>query len=278
MKISGTQRSQEILQELKRKISKSKIVPHLSIVIATNNPAPQMYVRLKTKRAQDIGLKISKYEFNHTQEADALSLIKKLNSDKSVHGILVQLPTYSSWNTEMLINSIAPSKDVDGFLPNSHFKPATGLAVWEMLCEFAKHEGFTSTQNFLKDKKIAILGKGKTAGKPSADILKQHSLNPIIIDSKTENPDEIIIQSDVIISATGIKHIITGEKIKPNSYIIGIGVGKERLGDKETIFGDIDEDSIDSKAKLYCPTIGGIGPLTIACLLKNTVESFLSNP
>lgn len=276
MKVSGTKIAQKILLNLKDTIDKYSINPNLGIVLATNNPAPYIYVNLKTKRAEEIGVNITKYELNQTEEGRANQIVNVLNNDSTTHGILIQLPTYQSWNSSQLVNAVNPHKDVDGFVENSDFKPATGLAVWEMLTEFASIEGFASTSDFLQNKKIAILGKGKTAGKPTADLLRAFGFNPTVIDSKTNDPQTITIQSDIIISATGRKNIINRHNIKENVYIIGVGVGKEETETGDQIFGDIDEESIKDKAKLYCPTIGGIGPLTIACLLRNTVQSALN--
>ncbi len=138
-----------------------------------------------------------------------------------------------------------------------------------MLTAFALLEGFPETKEFLKNKKVVLLGKGKTAGGPIRDLLLGKDINFTLIDSKTEDPDLLIKEADVIISATGKKNIITGEKIKKGSFVIGVGVGK----DSGEIYGDIEEKSVSEIAKLYCPTIGGIGPLTIVCLLRNVIQS-----
>lgn len=273
MKISGTPIAKAILDELKQQIQSFALQPHLAIILATDNPSPKMYVSIKLRRAAEIGLKTTVYEFSPATPQQALETIHVLNSDQSVHGILVQLPMYDHWVAEDYVTTVAPSKDVDGFLPNSQFKPATGLAVWEMLKNFAQQESYHNVHDFLNGKQITVVGKGKTAGKPAIEILKSEGFNPTIIDTKTSNPNEILQNSDIIISAVGKRHLITADNIKAGSYLIGIGVGKELHEGKERIYGDIDEESIQDKAKLYCPTIGGIGPLTIACLLRNVVQS-----
>jgi methylenetetrahydrofolate dehydrogenase (NADP+)/methenyltetrahydrofolate cyclohydrolase len=131
-------------------------------------------------------------------------------------------------------------------------------------------EGYDSTDQFLTGKKITVLGRGKTAGKPTRELLEKKGFEVEVIHSQTASPDTIIKNSDVCISATGKKHIINASNIKNGAYVIGVGVGKDE--DQKTI-GDLDEKGIENIAKLYCPTIGGIGPLTIACLLRNVVES-----
>jgi 5,10-methylene-tetrahydrofolate dehydrogenase/methenyl tetrahydrofolate cyclohydrolase len=142
-----------------------------------------------------------------------------------------------------------------------------------MLSEFARLDGEQSAKDFLNGKIITVLGRGKTAGKPTRELLMKKGYEVNLIHSQTPDPDGIIKSSDIIISATGKKHIINGSNIKSGSYVIGVGVGKE---DEKTI-GDLAEGEIAEIAKLYCPTIGGIGPLTIACLLRNVVASAKRN-
>ena len=136
------------------------------------------------------------------------------------------------------------------------------MAVWEMLTAFAKVEELNKAEDFLQNKKIVLLGKGKTAGGPIIRLIREKGLGFSLIDSKTENRNELIKKADVVISATGKKNIINRENLKKGSFVIGVGVGQE----DGTIYGDINEEEVSKIAKLYCPTIGGIGPLTVACL------------
>lgn len=269
MKVSGRQVADSILQNLQEEIAQKSIKPKLAIIMTTEDPASRLYVDMKIKAAAKIGVEIAFFEFEENQLSSCEQTLQKLNKDESVHGIIIQYPIYKSWNFEKLSNFVSLEKDVDGFLPNSPFKGATALGVWEMLGAFAKLEDFSATEEFLKDKNVVLLGKGRTAGGPIREVLESKSIEYTLIDSKTPNPDELIKKTDVVISATGRKSIITGDKIKKGCFVIGVGVGKE----EGKIFGDIEEESVSKKAKLYCPTIGGIGPLTIACLLRNVVES-----
>lgn len=273
MKISGNEVAEGILKKLKQEIQKDNLKPGLAIILAGEDPSSRIYVRSKIKTAGSIGIDAKLFEFSKNEKEKVLETLKKLNRDDSIHGIIIQYPVYEGWNFDELAQNINLEKDVDGFLENSPFKGATALGVWEMLSAFAFHEGFKNPEEFLVRKKVVLLGKGRTAGGPTRDLLTEKGIAFILIDSKTENPDQIIKDADVIISATGKKHIITGEKIKQGSYIIGVGVGKEKMDNQEKIYGDIEEGSVSQKAKLYCPTIGGIGPLTVACLLRNVVES-----
>ncbi len=272
MKISGKPIAQTILSTIRKTIVDTHITPHLVIINAGTDPNSQAYIKHKKDAAEKVGIKCTEYIFSNSEEKKCLDTMNKLNYDPSVHGIIMQLPIHAGWDRNNFIKAIADEKDVDGFKENSPFFGATACGVWEMLGAFAKHEEFQSTQDFLKDKKIVIVGKGITAGKPTKDLLTKKGFNPVVVDSKTENPDEIIKNADVIVSASGKKHITHAGNIKEGSYIIGIGVGRETVNGEQKIFGDINPN-IEEKAKLYCPTIGGIGPLTIACLLRNVLDA-----
>lgn len=273
MKVSGRKVADAISKKLQQEVSKLKIQPTLVIILAGDDPSSRIYVNNKIKRATEVGINTKLLEFAPNQFSDVVKTIQTLNQDNNVHGIIIQYPTYQSWDFGSLVSKTDPKKDVDGFLEGSLYRGATALGVWEMLTAFAYEEGFTTTQEFLKDKNVVLLGKGKTAGGPIRDLLKGKGIEFTLIDSKTENPEGITKNADVIISATGRKHIIAGNKIKAGSFVIGVGVGKELVDGKEKIFGDIEESSVSQKAKLYCPTIGGIGPLTIVSLLKNVLEA-----
>lgn len=271
MKVSGKEVAEEILKKLEKEIKYKNLKPKLAIILAGSSPASRLYVINKLNSSQRVGIDSKLFEFSNKENDKVLQTIKKLNKDKRVHGIIVQYPVYENLNFDDFAQIIDPQKDVDGFLENSPYFGATALGVWEMLSAFAKHEGFKNVKNFLAGKNIVLLGKGKTAGGPTRDLLKDEGIEFILIDSKTENPNQIIKNADVVISATGKKNIINGSNIKKGAYVIGVGVGKEG----GQIYGDINEKEISKKAKLYCPTIGGIGPLTVACLLRNVVKSSL---
>lgn len=269
MKVSGKKVADIIAGSFKKQVEKLKVKPALAIILAGNDPSSRIYVDFKMKRAKEVGVDIKFFEFEKNDYEKFLQTIQKLNKDKKVHGIIIQYPIFKEWNFDEVFSRIDPKKDVDGFSKESPFRGATALGVWEMLSEFARLEEFSSMKKFLTGKKVVLLGKGKTAGGPIRNLLLGKDINFTLIDSKTENPDKLIREADVVISATGRKNIITGEKIKKGSFVIGVGVGKEEGG----IYGDIEESSVSEKAKLYCPTIGGIGPLTIVCLLRNVIQS-----
>ncbi len=275
MIVSGKPIAQKILEDVRQQIETNHLHPDLAIILAGENPASRMYIKHKTKVGAEIGINVITYEFAASVPDECMRTIDALNNDPQTNGIIVQLPLYPNWVTDNFVNRVAPQKDVDGFVPRTPFIPATAEATWEMLSEFARLEGYPITESFLQGKKIVVLGKGKTAGKPVRELLKTKGFDSALIDSKTKHPDDIIRESDIIVSATGKKNIINATNVKDSSYVIGIGVGKEIVGDTTKTFGDIDEEGIENRAKLICPTIGGIGPLTIACLLRNVSTATL---
>ncbi len=273
MKVSGKAVADAIARKLHEQVKTIKVKPTFAIILAGEDPASRIYVENKIKRADEIGVKVIYFEFSENQFDERVKTIERLNADKNVHGMIVQYPIYDSWDFDELIRKMDPKKDVDGFSEESPYEKATALAVWEMLTAFAYLEGFSKTEDFLKDKKIVVLGRGKTAGGPTIELLKRHGFEVTVIVRDTEDPDTKIKSGDVVISATGVKNIVNSSNIKEGAYVIGVGVGRETVDGKPKIYGDINEEEISKIAKLYCPTIGGIGPLTIISLLRNVIES-----
>lgn len=270
MVVSGKEVAQKILEELKQGILEKNLHPALAIILAGNDPSSQVYVNNKVRAGVETGITVSVFNFKENEKEKCLRKIVHLSKNGNVDGIIVQYPVYNSWNFDEISGKVSLGKDVDGFLENSPFNGATALGVWEMLKRFAEIEEL-SIEDFLNGKKIIMIGKGRAAGKPTIRLLRDKGFNPIIVDSKTQDADQVIKSGDIIIAATGRKHIVNQSNIKNGAYVIGVGVGKE----EGQTYGDIDEESVAKKAKLYCPTIGGIGPLTVACLLKNVVQSAL---
>ncbi|MBI4035384.1 bifunctional 5,10-methylenetetrahydrofolate dehydrogenase/5,10-methenyltetrahydrofolate cyclohydrolase [Candidatus Daviesbacteria bacterium] len=273
MKVSGKDVAEAILKKLAKEITRKNLHPGLAIILANNYPPSRIYVNNKIKAAKRIGIDAKLYEFSKQEQDKVLKTINRLNKDKNVHGMIIQYPVYEGWNFDYLSLKIDPQKDVDGFLKDSPYSGAAALAVWEMLTAFSLLEGFKKTQSFLKGKKIVLIGKGKAAGGPTFKLLTSRGFEVDVVEKETKNPTPTIKNGDVVISATGVKNIVNKHNLKKGSYVVGVGVGKETVDGKEKIYGDINEEDVAKIAKLYCPTIGGIGPLTIVSLLKNVVES-----
>ncbi|MEK7517951.1 MAG: bifunctional 5,10-methylenetetrahydrofolate dehydrogenase/5,10-methenyltetrahydrofolate cyclohydrolase [Patescibacteria group bacterium] len=280
MKIDGREIANKILEELKTKIKKLKaenIVPHLAIILIGNDPASIAYVKQKILTAEKIGIKTSLSKFpSSVSTKKLLGRLSELNRLGSVHGIIVQQPLPSHIDLIEITNSINTKKDVDGFHPNSKFQPPIALAVLRILEEVFKRlrlgQGVTLTAltNWLKSKKIVVIGKGETGGKPIIDILKKINVKPSIIDSKTPNSQNLTKTADIIISAVGKSNVIKPEIIKKNSILISIGLSKGKDG---KLHGDYDEEKIKYIASFYTPTPGGVGPLNVAMLLENLVRA-----
>lgn len=269
MKIDGKLIAQELLKDLSKRVKKlknKKITPHLYIITFGKNPQTQSYLKQKLLKATQIGAKITIKKFSlNTPHEKIYKLIDELNSDKKVHGIIVQRPLIKNLSEEKISFSILPEKDVDGFNSHSKFSSPVALAVLKLI------ESAIDNQNileFLKSKKIAVLGKGITAGLPINNLLKKYKIKFKTIDSKTKKKEKILKQSDIIVSAVG-KKIIKKDLIKKGVYLIGVGMhtvdGKLK--------GDYNEEKIKNKASFYTPTPGGVGPLNVSMLMKNLIDA-----
>lgn len=270
MIINGREISFEILEDLKQRVEKLKaknVFPHLYIILISDDASSASYVKQKMLRANDIGVKITLDRENPQISTEKLlEKISSLNKDNLVHGIIVQRPMPKTLDEEKIANSIAPQKDVDGFNPDSKFKIPVALAVLKLL-ENTHPKNFN---DWLIQQKICVIGKGITAGKPIINYLQKLGIKPLIIDSKTSNRDEILKNSDIIISAVGKPDVFKSLEIKNNAVLIGVGLHKEEDG---KFHGDFNEEEINNIASFYSPTPGGVGPLNVSMLLKNLVKA-----
>ncbi|MDP2637525.1 MAG: bifunctional 5,10-methylenetetrahydrofolate dehydrogenase/5,10-methenyltetrahydrofolate cyclohydrolase [Candidatus Levybacteria bacterium] len=271
MRIDGKEIADKIITNLKKRVGeleKKNITPSVAIIIAGNDPASLAYIRLKEIKAKEIGIKpvIKRFPENISQDS-LLKAVQQLNNDRNIHGIIVQQPLPSHIEASRVIQTIDPRKDVDGFLPNSDFEVPISSAVLETLKNVYGKPDFDF---WLKSQKIIIVGKGETGGKPTINLLKKLEINFDVIDSKTEKPEDITKNADIIIVAVGKPNIITPEMIKKGVILIGIGISRGSEGKLE---GDYKEEKIKDIASFYTPTPGGIGPINIAMLLKNVVTA-----
>ena len=293
MKIDGRQIADNIFDDLKERVGelqKNNIIPKLAVILVGENPSSEVYVLQKQLRGKEINVEIEILRFPETVSGETLiDKIRELNLNSQIHGIIVQRPLPAHINPDTIENEIADSKDVDGFKPGSPFHVPLVLAVVKIL-----EEAFTSLQAnemseaisgiaaspsaprndeftyWLKSKKIVLLGKGSTAGKPLLDYFKEIGANFQLVDSKTENPQEITKQADIIISSVGKESTIKPEMLKSGVILIGVGINKNEEG---KLHGDYDEDQIKDIASLYTPTPGGVGPVNVAMLLQNLLTA-----
>ncbi len=260
MKIDGKEIAKKILTDLKSKVQKLSLTPHLAIILIGNDPASIAYIQQKDLKAEAIGAKTTIINLeSDVDNSELRKIIKKLNADFSIHGIIVQRPLPSRIDSQTISLAIDPKKDVDGFHPQSKFESPIAAAVLEILKD-----------TNLKHKKIVIVGKGETGGKPVTKSLEKLGIKPMVIDSKTPNSSEITKNADIIISAVGKPQIIKPEMIKNGVILISIGLHK---GSDEKLHGDYEDDEIKNIASFYTPTPGGVGPVNVAMLLKNLISA-----
>jgi len=276
MKIDGRQIAQDILNDLKTRteeLKKKNIYSKLAIILVGDDPSSVSYINQKEIKADLIGIQtIIKHFPSATSTAGLLESIGQFNNNKDIHGIIVQQPLPKQINRESIINAIDPKKDVDGFRSDSDFQMPIVSAVLKILgiVYSQTHEAQISLTNWLKSKKIVVIGKGETAGKPIIKMFEEMKISVSLIDSETKNPKDLTRKADIIISAVGKANVLKPEMIKEGSVLIGIGISR---GKSAKLMGDYDQNEIKDIASFYTPTPGGIGPINVAYLLKNLVDA-----
>ena len=257
--------------------SDHNVTPGLAVVLVGEDPASQVYVRNKHQSTVEVGMN----SFEHrlpadTSQADLLALIEQLNNDPAVHGILCQLPLPDHLNADLVINAIAPGKDVDGFhisnvgllgTGQKAMVPCTPLGCLMMLRD---HLGDLTGLN------AVVVGRSNIVGKPMANLLLRDSCTVTIAHSRTKNIEAVCKQADILIAAVGRPEMITGDWIKKGATVIDVGINRIPHPDKEGKFklvGDVDFASASAVAGAITPVPGGVGPMTIACLLANTLTA-----
>jgi len=259
-------------------VNEHGITPGLAVVLVGEDPASQVYVRSKGKMTVEVGMNSVEHKLDvDTSEADLLALIAQLNADPAIHGILVQLPLPKHLNEDLVINSIDPAKDVDGFHVSNvgllgtgqkSMVPCTPLGCLMMLRD---HHGSLSGLN------AVVVGRSNIVGKPMAQLLLGDSCTVTIAHSRTKDIQDVTRAADIVVAAVGRPEMVTGEWIKPGATVIDVGINRidaPEKGEGETrLVGDCHFDSCAEVAGAITPVPGGVGPMTIACLLANTVTA-----
>ena len=250
-----------------------KITPGLAVVLVGEDPASQVYVKSKGKQTKEAGMNSYEYKLKEdTLELDLLKLVYDLNNDDAVHGILVQLPLPSHINEEAVINAIDPAKDVDGFhisnvgllaTGQSSMVPCTPLGCLLMLKEF---------HGSLSGMDAVVVGRSNIVGKPMAQLLLNESCTVTITHSRTKNLEQVVGRADIVVAAVGKAEIVKGNWIKPGATLIDVGINRvEGSNGSKRLVGDAEFSSCSEVAGAITPVPGGVGPMTIACLLVNTL-------
>lgn len=276
MIINGKEISQKIKDDLKEKVIKIKEnysrLPKLTVIVVGNNKASQVYVRNKERACNYIGIESQIIRLpEDSRQEDLLAIINDLNEDKTVDGILVQLPLPKQINKQTVIDKINPQKDVDGFHPENIAKLFLGEPN-QIPCTPKGMITLLEAINFdLTGKKVVVIGRSNIVGKPIALLALAKNATVTIAHSKTENLKEITKQADLLITAIGKARMITADYIKEGAVVLDVGINHDPDG---KLCGDVDFDNVVSKAAAITPVPGGIGPMTIAMLLTNTLDAF----
>ncbi|MCK5211269.1 bifunctional methylenetetrahydrofolate dehydrogenase/methenyltetrahydrofolate cyclohydrolase FolD [Candidatus Parcubacteria bacterium] len=269
--LDGKKISQEIKNELKKEIKESKLSPGLAVVLVGENPASVIYTKHKKKACAEVGIKSFSYELPHeTTQYELEELIEKLNLDKKIHGILVQLPLPEQINAQKIIASIDPKKDVDGFHPLNVGKLMLGLPGFRSATPLGIIELIKRYNLDLVGQHAVIVGRSNIVGKPLAQLLLQEHATVTICHSKTKNLPEITAQADILVAALGRPQFIKKDMVKKGAVVIDVGMN--RL-DNGKLVGDVDFDEVKNIVEAITPVPGGVGPMTIAALLMNTVKA-----
>ena len=255
--------------------SRSGITPGLAVVIVGEDPASQVYVRNKGRMAQEVGFA----SFSHplpadTPEAELLSLIDALNADPAVHGILVQLPLPAQIDEQTVINRISVDKDVDGFHINNVGRLSLGLPGFVPCTPLGCLKMIRNTGEPLVGKHAVIIGRSNIVGKPMAALLLAESCTVTIAHSKTRDLPALCAEADILVAAVGRPGLVSGDWVKPGAIVIDVGINRVAGDDGNSrLTGDVDFEAASRHAGYITPVPGGVGPMTIACLLANTLQA-----
>ena len=275
MIIDGNKEAETVKNEIKKEISDIKLktskAPSLTVILIGDYTPSKIYVKNKEKSALEVGIKseVIKYPKN-VSEKEILKKIDDLNKNEKISGILVQLPLPTHISKEKIINAIIPSKDVDGFNPinvgnlSSGFNsivPCTPLGCLLLIKKMETN---------LSGKHAVIIGRSNLNGKPMAQLLLKENCTVTIVHSKTKNLQNECLKADILVAAVGVPKLVKKNWVKKDAVVIDVGINK--VGDK--IVGDVSFDELKDDVKAITPVPGGVGPMTIACLLKNTLECF----
>ena len=275
MIIDGKKEAEIVKNEIKKEISdiksKTSKVPILTVILIGDYAPSKIYVKNKEKSAQEVGIKSEVIRYpEDVSEKEILKKIGELNNNEKISGILVQLPLPAQISKEKIINAINPSKDVDGFNPvnvgnlSSGFNsiiPCTPLGCLLLIKKIESN---------LSGKHAVIIGRSNLNGKPMAQLLLKENCTVTTVHSKTKNLQNECLKADILVAAAGVPNLVKRDWIKKDAIVIDVGITK--VGEK--LVGDVNFDELKDKAKAITPVPGGVGPMTIACLLKNTLECF----
>ena len=272
--IDGKELAKKIRNQLKEECSKLKeqgIKPKLAVIMVGDNPSSKIYIKNKSKACEDVGILYEEYLLKEkTTQQELIDLIKKLNKDKTVHGILLQSPIPSNLNIIQAFKAITYLKDVDGFTPSSVGKLSIGEDTFISCTPYGVMKMFEEYNIDLTGKDVVILGRSNIVGKPLIQCCLQKNATVTICHSKTKNLKEHTKRADVVIAAIGQPKFVTADMVKEGVVAIDIGININKEG---KIVGDIDFETVSKKASYITPVPGGVGPMTVAMLMNNVIKA-----
>lgn len=272
--INGKELAQKLRAEVAQRAAALKdqgITPGLAVILVGDNPASQVYVRNKVKACEESGLHsvLEQYDASMT-EAELLGRVQALNNDAAIHGILVQLPLPTHINAQKVIEAISPAKDVDGFHMVSAGALMTGMPGFWPCTPYGCMKMLESIGFDLRGKHAVVIGRSNIVGKPMALMLLAQDATVTICHSRTPDLKAQTLQADVIVAAVGKRNILTADMVKPGAVVLDVGMNRNEAG---KLCGDVDFDGVKEVASYITPVPGGVGPMTIAMLLVNTLEA-----
>ncbi len=273
--IDGKSVSQDVRNEIKKEVARLKgnrgFVPGLAVILVGNDPASQIYVSGKKKACEEVGFFSREYKIpGDTDEARLLDLIGELNGDQSIHGILVQLPLPPHINPDLVINSIDPKKDVDGFHPLNVGRLLTGNPFHTSCTPAGIIELFDRYGIEIEGREAVVVGRSNIVGKPLSLLLLSRNATVTICHSRTQDLSDVTKRADILVAAVGSPEIIVGDMVKDGAAVIDVGMNRLPSG---KLLGDVAFAEVSKKAAYITPVPGGVGPMTIAMLLKNTLHA-----
>jgi methylenetetrahydrofolate dehydrogenase (NADP+)/methenyltetrahydrofolate cyclohydrolase len=277
--LDGRHVANEVLKNVKIEINEIKAngkrVPGLAVVLVGNDPASETYVGSKEKKSIELGIYSEVYKLlDTTTEEELINIINLLNANTNIDGILVQLPLPKHLNTEKVIGNIHPSKDVDGLHPYNLgkliagercLKPCTPLGVMEILKQYSID---------IQGKKAVVIGRSILVGKPISLLLLDKNATVTIAHSKTQNLEDVCREADILVAAIGKPRFVKKDWIKKGAVVIDVGINRILENDKGKLVGDVDFENVSPLCKAITPVPGGVGPVTIAMLMSNTLEAY----
>jgi methylenetetrahydrofolate dehydrogenase (NADP+)/methenyltetrahydrofolate cyclohydrolase len=277
--IDGKKFARKLKSKIKKEIQsikkKTRLTPGLTVILIGNHAPSEIYVRNKAISAKEVGINSKVLRFkNSISETKLISVIRKLNKDKKVHGILVQLPLPNHIHGHKIIEEIDPRKDVDGFHPINVGNLSSGKDSLISCTPLGCYLMIKSIRKNLSGLNALMIGRSNLNGKPMVQLLLKEDCTVTIGHSKTKNLKELCKKADIVVVAAGKANLVKGDWIKKGAIVVDVGINRVKKKNGYKIIGDVEFKSVVKKAKAITPVPGGVGPVTIACLLNNTLKAF----